>query len=207
MPSFDGCDDGFGFFDPTEWPWVGVVFDEEPFDGGLQVDDGVEDAALPQVALRVAGAVGEGKGGVRRIPNAGIEIGDDVEIGAVSTVDAGTIRATKIGTGTKIDNLVQVGHNVIVGMHCLLCAQTAVAGSAVIGDRCVLGGKSGIADNLKIGADSVIGGAAIVLSDVPAGSFMMGYPAQPMMTYRARERSLRQAILRHKPVSNTNQND
>jgi len=137
----------------------------------------------------------------------GVEIGDDVEIGAVSTVDAGTIRATKIGTGTKIDNLVQVGHNVIVGMHCLLCAQTAVAGSAVIGDRCVLGGKSGIADNLKIGADSVIGGAAIVLSNVPAGSFMMGYPAQPMMTYRARERSLRQAILRHKPVSNTSQND
>lgn len=137
----------------------------------------------------------------------GVEIGDDVEIGANSTVDAGTIRATRIGNGTKIDNLVQVGHNVIVGEHCLLCAQTAVAGSAVIGDRCVLGGKSGIGDNLQIGADSVIGGAAIVLSDVPAGSFMMGYPAQPMLTYRARERSLRQAVLRHKPVSNAAQND
>lgn len=137
----------------------------------------------------------------------GVSIGNDVEIGANSTVDAGTIRATRIGNGTKIDNLVQVGHNVIIGDHCLLCAQTAVAGSAVIGDRCVLGGKSGIGDNLKVGADSVIGGAAIVLSDVPAGSFMMGYPAQPMLTYRARERSLRQAVLRHKPVSNINQND
>lgn len=137
----------------------------------------------------------------------GVEIGDDVEIGANSSVDAGTIRATRIGSGTKVDNLVQVGHNVVVGQHCLLCAQTAVAGSAVIGDRCVLGGKSGIADNLTVGADCVIGGAAIVLSDVPAGSFMMGYPAQPMLAYRARERSLRQAVLRHKPVSKDTQSD
>ncbi len=131
----------------------------------------------------------------------GVRIGDDVEIGANSTVDAGTIRPTTIGKGTKIDNLVQVGHNVQIGDHCLLCAQTAVAGSAKIGDRTVLGGKSGVADNLSIGADSVIGGAAIVLSDVPAGSFMMGYPAQPMLTYRARERALRQAAIRHKTVS------
>lgn len=131
----------------------------------------------------------------------GVEIGEDVEIGANSTVDAGTIRPTRIGRGTKIDNLVQVGHNVVIGEDCLLCAQTAVAGSAVIGDRSVLGGKCGIGDNLKVGPDSVIGGAAIVLSDVPAGSFMMGYPAQPMLTYRARERSLRQAVLSHKPVS------
>ncbi len=131
----------------------------------------------------------------------GVQIGDDVEVGANSTIDAGTIRATRIGNGTKIDNLVQVGHNVVVGAHCLLCAQTAVAGSAVIGDRTVLGGKSGVGDNLKVGTDCVIGGAAIVLSDVPDGSFMMGYPAQPMLTYRARERHLRQAGLRHKPVS------
>lgn len=137
----------------------------------------------------------------------GVEIGCDVEIGANSTVDAGTVRATRIGDGTKIDNLVQVGHNVSVGQHCLLCAQTAVAGSAVIGDRCVLGGKSGIGDNLKVGADSVIGGAAIVLSDVPAGSFMMGYPAQQMLAYRARQRSLRQLAIRHKPVSKEGQSD
>lgn len=131
----------------------------------------------------------------------GVLISDDVEIGANSTVDAGTIRATSIGNGTKIDNLVQVGHNVQIGDHCLLCAQTAVAGSAQIGDRTVLGGKSGVGDNLIVGADCVIGGAAIVLSDVPVGSFMMGYPAQPMLTYRARERHLRQANIRHKAVS------
>lgn len=130
----------------------------------------------------------------------GVVIGDDVEIGANSAVDAGTIRATSVGNGTKIDNLVQVGHNVQIGDDCLLCAQTAVAGSARIGDRTVLGGKSGVGDNLTVGADCVIGGAAIVLSDVPVGSFMMGYPAQQMLTYRARERQLRQANIRNKSV-------
>ena len=131
----------------------------------------------------------------------GVVIGNMVEIGANSTVDAGTIRATAIGHGTKVDNLVQVGHNVVIGDHCLLCAQTAVAGSARIGDRSVLGGKSGIADNLRVGTDCVIGGAAIVLSDVADGSFMMGYPAQPMLKYRQRERALRQATIGHNTVS------
>ena len=121
----------------------------------------------------------------------GVLIGDDVEIGANSTVDAGTIRATQIGNGAKIDNLVQVGHNVIVGDHCLLCAQTAVAGSALIGNGSILGGKCGIGDNLTVGRDCVIGGAAIVLSDVLDGAFMMGYPALPMLTYRAQQRALR----------------
>lgn len=137
----------------------------------------------------------------------GVFIGDDVEVGANSTIDAGTIRPTQVGRGTKIDNLVQVGHNVVLGEDCLLCAQAAVAGSARVGDRVVLGGKSGVADNISIGADTVVGGAAIVLSDVAAGSFMMGYPAQQMLTYRARERSLRQAINRHKPVSKPDQTD
>lgn len=126
----------------------------------------------------------------------GVIIGDDVEIGANSTVDAGTIRATQVGRGTKIDNLVQVGHNVIIGADCLLCAQTAVAGSAVIGDRVVLGGKSGVADNITIGADCVFGGGAIALADVPAGSFMMGYPAKPMLTFRSEQRHVRNAASR-----------
>ena len=134
-----------------------------------------------------------------------VVIGDDVEIGANSTVDAGTIRATTVGTGTKIDNLVQIGHNVQIGNHCLLCAQTAVAGSVLIGHRTVLGGKSGVGDNLTVGTDCVIGGAAIVLSDVPCGSFMMGYPAQQMLAYRARERHLRQANTHQKTVLKPNQ--
>jgi len=87
---------------------------------------------------------------------------------------------------------VQVGHNVVVGRDCLLCAQAAVAGSTVIGDRSILGGKSGVADNVTIGSDCLFGGAAIALNDIPDGSFVMGYPAKPMLTFRAEQRALRQ---------------
>ena len=120
-----------------------------------------------------------------------VVIGDDVEVGANSTIDAGTIRATRVGRGTKIDNLVQVGHNVVLGEDCVLCAQAAVAGSAKIGDRVVMGGKSGIRDNVTVGADVVLGGGAIVLGHVAAGSFMMGYPAQDMPDHRAQIKGLR----------------
>ncbi len=136
-----------------------------------------------------------------------VVIGDDVEVGANSTIDAGTIRATQVGRGTKIDNLVQVGHNVVLGEDCVLCAQAAVAGSAQIGDRVVMGGKSGIKDNIKVGADVVLGGAAIVLNHVPAGSFMMGYPAQPMPAYRAQLKAARAAAIRQKGVSKPGQSD
>ena len=121
----------------------------------------------------------------------GVVIDDDVEIGAGSTVDAGTIRATRIGAGTKVDNLVQIGHNVVIGAHCLLCAQAGVAGSSVIGDRVVVGGKAGIADNLNIGADAVLGGGSVVLSNVPAGRVMMGYPATKMQTHIDSYKALR----------------
>ncbi|SFS09436.1 UDP-3-O-(3-hydroxymyristoyl)glucosamine N-acyltransferase [Yoonia litorea] len=121
----------------------------------------------------------------------GVEIANDVEIGANSCVDAGTIRPTKIGVGTKVDSLVQVGHNVIVGDHCLLCAQAGVAGSTVIGDRVVVGGKAGVADNLKVGDDVVLGGGTIVLSNVPAGRVMMGYPATKMQTHIESYKALR----------------
>ncbi|EPX86185.1 UDP-3-O-[3-hydroxymyristoyl] glucosamine N-acyltransferase [Rubellimicrobium thermophilum DSM 16684] len=107
----------------------------------------------------------------------GVEIGDDVEIGAGSTVDAGTIRPTRIGDGTKIDNLVMVAHNVVVGRHCLLCGQSGVAGSSVLGDRVVLGGKAGVGDNLVVGDDVVITGASAIHSNVPRGRVMMGNPA------------------------------
>lgn len=124
----------------------------------------------------------------------GVLIGDDVEVGANSTIDAGTIRPTQVGRGTKIDNLVQVGHNVIIGEDCVLCAQAAVAGSSVIGDRTVLGGKSGVKDNITLGADVVVGGAAIVLSKVADGHFVMGYPATDMPSFRAAQKALRQLM-------------
>ncbi|TNC51109.1 UDP-3-O-(3-hydroxymyristoyl)glucosamine N-acyltransferase [Rubellimicrobium rubrum] len=110
----------------------------------------------------------------------GVDIGDDVEVGAGATIDAGTIRPTRVGSGTKIDNLVMVAHNVVVGQHCLLCGQVGIAGSTVIGDRVVLGGQAGVGDNLVIGNDVVVTGAASILSNVPAGRVMMGNPATRM---------------------------
>ena len=109
-----------------------------------------------------------------------VVIGDDVEIGANTAVDRGTIRATRIGSGCKIDNLVHIAHNVVMGTDCLLAGQTGIAGSTVLGDRVVCGGQTGIADNLTIGSDVIMGGSTKVLSNVPSGRVMMGYPAVRM---------------------------
>lgn len=120
-----------------------------------------------------------------------VTIGNDVEIGAGSTVDKGTIRDTRIGDGTKLDNLVQVGHNVVIGRNCLLCANAAVAGSTVIGNNVVLGGKVGVSDNLRIGDGAILGGATVALSNVPAGRVMLGYPAMKMETHVEAYKGLR----------------
>jgi UDP-3-O-[3-hydroxymyristoyl] glucosamine N-acyltransferase len=109
-----------------------------------------------------------------------VTIGDDVEIGANSTIDRGTIRDTAIGSGTKLDNLVHVGHNVRVGRDCLLCGQVGIAGSTVVGDRVVMGGQVGVSDNLQVGADAVLAGGSGVTSNVRPGAVLMGYPAMPM---------------------------
>lgn len=144
----------------------------------------------------------------------GVEIGDDVEIGACSTVDAGTIRPTRIGSGTKIDNLVQIGHNVVLGQHCLMAAQSGIAGSTTVGNRVTIGGKAGVADNLTIGDDVVLGAASGVLSNVPAGRVMMGYPAvrmdQHIDSYKALRRLprlIRDILDRQIAVSKTDQSD
>ena len=110
---------------------------------------------------------------------AAVEIGNDVEIGAAATIDRGTIAPTRIGHGTKIDNQVQVGHNVQIGKTCLICAHTGIAGSTVIGDRVVLGGKTGIADHVKIGSDVVCAAGTMVAGNIPSNRVMMGVPAQP----------------------------
>ena len=109
-----------------------------------------------------------------------VTVGDDVELGANSTVDNGTIRNTQIGDGTKLDNLVHVGHNTRVGRDCLLCGLTGVSGSVDIGNNVVLGGQTGVADNLFIGDGVITGGGTKVLSNVPAGRVMLGYPAIKM---------------------------
>ena len=109
-----------------------------------------------------------------------VDIGDDVEVGANTTIDRGTIRDTKIGRGTKIDNLVQIGHNVEVGTDCLLCGMVGVAGSSQIGNNVVLGGQTGVGDNLTIGDAVITGAGTMVLANVPKGRFMLGYPAMKL---------------------------
>lgn len=112
-----------------------------------------------------------------------VEIGDDVELGANATIDRGTVRATTIGSGTKLDNLVHVGHNVQVGRDCLLCGQVGIAGSSRIGDRVVLAGQCGVSDNIFVGDDVIAGGATKIFSNAPAGRVLLGSPALKMETH------------------------
>jgi UDP-3-O-[3-hydroxymyristoyl] glucosamine N-acyltransferase len=115
-----------------------------------------------------------------KIPHVGrCLIGNDVEIGANSTIDRGSIDDTVIGDGTKIDNLVQVGHNVRIGRLCLLMAQVGIAGSSRIGDGVTLAGQVGIAGHLTVGAKAILAAQAGVISDVPPGETWSGYPARP----------------------------
>jgi UDP-3-O-[3-hydroxymyristoyl] glucosamine N-acyltransferase len=120
------------------------------------------------------------EGAHRRVPQVGrCILGDDVEIGANSTVDRGSIGDTVVGSGTKIDNLVHLGHNVKVGRHVIIIAQVGVSGSTTIGDGAVIGGQAGVIGHAEIGAGARIGGQAGVIGDVPAGETYSGYPARP----------------------------
>jgi UDP-3-O-[3-hydroxymyristoyl] glucosamine N-acyltransferase len=115
-----------------------------------------------------------------KVPQLGyVEIGDDVEIGACTTIDRGTFRATRIGEGTKIDNLVQIGHNCNVGRHNLFVSQMGMAGSSSTGDFVVLAGQVGVVDHVHIGDRTVVGGKAAVTKDVPEGQRLLGAPATP----------------------------
>ncbi|AYF43457.1 UDP-3-O-[3-hydroxymyristoyl] [Halobacteriovorax sp. BALOs_7] len=113
----------------------------------------------------------------------GVVIGDDVEIGANSCVDQGTFTPTRIGSGTKIDNHVQVGHNVQLGKGVILCGQVAIGGSTKIGDYAVFGGKSAVADNLEVGMAAQISGGSTVIGNVAAQETVGGYPARPMREF------------------------
>jgi UDP-3-O-[3-hydroxymyristoyl] glucosamine N-acyltransferase len=113
-----------------------------------------------------------------KVPQLGfVEVGDDVEIGAGTTIDRGTFGATRIGAGTKIDNLVMIGHNCQVGRHNILVSQMGMAGSSGTGDYVVIAGQVGVVDHVHIGDGCVIGGQAGVTKDVPPGQRMLGSPA------------------------------
>jgi UDP-3-O-[3-hydroxymyristoyl] glucosamine N-acyltransferase len=125
-----------------------------------------------------------GARGHLKVPQIGrVIIQNDVEIGAGVTIDRGANRDTVIGEGAKIDNLVQIGHNVVIGRHAVLVAQSGVSGSSVIGDFAALGGQAGIAGHLKIGVGAQVAAAAGVMTDIPAGERWGGAPAKPIREF------------------------
>jgi UDP-3-O-[3-hydroxymyristoyl] glucosamine N-acyltransferase len=118
--------------------------------------------------------------GNKKIPQTRrVIVQDDVEIGANSTIDRGSSRDTIIGEGTKIDNLVQIGHNCTIGRHCIITSQTGISGSVKVGDYVMMGGQVGIADHYTIGDGAMLAARSGVITDVPAGARYNGWPAQP----------------------------
>ena len=147
----------------------------------------------------VVGADGFGftrdEGRNRKIPQVGgVVIGDDVEIGANTCIDAGTMEPTRIGSNTKIDNLVQIGHNVKVGERVVICGGASVAGSVTIEDDVTLAGQAGVSGHLTVGRGARVGGMSGVISDIEPGAVVAGLPHQP---YREWAKSA--AALRHLP--------
>jgi UDP-3-O-[3-hydroxymyristoyl] glucosamine N-acyltransferase len=133
----------------------------------------------------VIGADGYGyvfdQGRHRKVPQVGrVILEDDVEIGANVTIDRGALGATVVGAGTKIDNLVQLGHNVEVGRHCLLISQVGIAGSTTVGDYTTMAGQVGVAGHLKIGNQVTLGAKAGVMNNIPDGETWLGSPARPV---------------------------
>jgi UDP-3-O-[3-hydroxymyristoyl] glucosamine N-acyltransferase len=121
------------------------------------------------------------KGGHMKVPQVGrVIIQDNVEIGAGTTIDRGAIRDTLIGEGTKIDNLVQIGHNVSVGRHCMIVSQTALAGSATLQDFVVIGGRVAVNNHVTVGEGAQIAATSNVKDDIPAGGRYGGTPAKPV---------------------------
>jgi UDP-3-O-[3-hydroxymyristoyl] glucosamine N-acyltransferase len=120
-----------------------------------------------------------------KVPQIGtVEIGDDVEIGANSTLDRARFSRTVVGEGTKIDNLVQVAHNVTIGKHCILCSQVGISGSTTLEDYVILGGQAGVGGHITLGKGSKAGGQAGVSSDLAPGAYVNGTPAIPYMVER-----------------------
>lgn len=143
----------------------------------------------------VIGADGFGfafdRGQYRKIPQIGtVVIEDDVEIGANSTIDRATMGETRIGSGTKIDNLVQIAHNVRIGKHCVIAAQTGISGSTVLGDYCRVGGQVGFVGHLKIGDGAAFGAQSGVSHDVGKGEIMSGSPARQHNIWKRIEAAL-----------------
>jgi len=123
------------------------------------------------------------KKGLVKIPHIGnVVVEDGVEIGANTTIDRGKFGSTVVGAGTKIDNLVQIGHNCRIGRSCIICGAVGLAGSVTLGDGVTLAGGVGVADNRVLGAGVTVGAGSGVMDDIPAGETWVGYPARPART-------------------------
>ena len=186
-----------------------VIYPNVTIEAGVVIGDGT--IVYPQVSIYtgcrigrrciihsgvVIGSDGYGfatEGGRHhKIPQVGIvRVEDDVEIGAGTTIDRAALGETVIGEGTKIDNLVQIGHNVRIGKHCLLVAQVGIAGSTELGDFVAVAGQSGLAGHLKIGNRVQVAAKSAVLADVPDDTKVMGSPAVPFREFARREVQLR----------------
>jgi UDP-3-O-[3-hydroxymyristoyl] glucosamine N-acyltransferase len=143
-------------------------------------------------SVRRTGEVKDFNNEVIRIHSIGnVIIEDDVEIGAGTCIDRGTLGETRIGKGSKLDNLIQVGHNVTIGENCLIVSQVGLGGSCKIGNRSVIGGQSGIPDHVTIGNDVVIHAGSGITGHVPDKSAMIGIPAVPLREFMEREVRMR----------------
>jgi len=128
----------------------------------------------------------------RKLPQVGtVEVGDDVEIGANVTIDRATTGTTRIGAGSKIDNLVQIAHNVQIGRNCIIVAQVGISGSTVLGDDVTLAGQVGVVGHIEIGNGAVVGAQSGVSKSVKPGERMFGCPAMPLRQAKRIEASIR----------------
>ncbi len=127
-----------------------------------------------------------------KVPQTGnVILGDDVEIGCNTCIDRATVDSTIVGAGTKIDNLVHLGHNDVIGENCLLVAHVGISGSVTIGHNCTFGGQAATVGHIKIGDNCTFAGRAGIISDTPSNSIMAGFPAQPHMDWLRQQANLR----------------